>query len=125
MRRHVAFTLVWTLIALNEAPAQRLTSPLVSRSAPLSAAPYSQSSQQGGGESCVGRRIAFVALNTLGGAAFGWVAFTFGLGLFASDHGEVYERERHKWVVGGAIFGAAVGVWRVIRTSCGELIRPR
>jgi hypothetical protein len=75
-------------------------------------------------EECVNKPVYVVAM-TAGGAVAGWFAFlTVGLGLFASDHGEVYQRSRRRFMLGGAAIGAGVALYQSVTMDCIPLRGP-
>ena len=59
-------------------------------------------------------------------AFMGWFFFMFGpgFGILASDHGPVFQRLKSRWVRGGAIVGAAYGLYKVLVSDCYELKHP-
>ena len=50
----------------------------------------------------------------MGGAAAGWLVFTFGIGALAADHGAEYRRTRRAFIGGGAVVGVALGIHRLV-----------
>jgi hypothetical protein len=75
--------------------------------------------------SCPGKRIAMTAMGPIGGAVGGFIGFTFGIGVLADDHGEVYQNYRRRWMLYGAAIGTGVGLFRALTSSCDVLFdRP-
>lgn len=70
-------------------------------------------------------KAAYVAGSSLAGTAAGWLAFTFGIGLFASDHGSEYKKVRNEFMLSGALLGAGNGLFDVMATDCLRPPRPR
>lgn len=62
----------------------------------------------------VGRGAGGALYGGATGAAVGWVTFTFGFGLLASDHGTEYRRVRRNFVAAGAAVGAVIGAYRAV-----------
>ena len=72
---------------------------------------------------CENKAVHVVMMSVIGAVA-GWAAFmTVGLGIFADDHGSVYTRNRREFMIGGALVGAAVGLYQVATNDC--LVTPR
>ena len=63
-------------------------------------------------------------LTTVLGGVVGWGLFMTSIGIFASDHGEVYQDLRRKFIIGGALIGAAFGVHEALTKECIVLSRP-
>ena len=71
--------------------------------------------------SCPGRRVAVVGLNSVGGALAGFIGWTITIGALADDHGEIYQRHRRRWTLDGAAIGTGVGLFRALTRACDEL----
>ena len=56
-------------------------------------------------------RAGNVVFGAVAGAGVGWLVFSMGIGALSSDHGAPYKRERRRWVIGGAVFGALLGAF--------------
>jgi len=114
MKRYMAVVLIALSMAGN-AQAQLSDAQVVAR--------LRQRPQATRERSCENKPVHVVMMTVLGAVA-GWMGFmTVGLGLFADDHGSVYQRDRRYFMIGGALVGAGVGLYQVATNDC--VVTPR
>ena len=56
-------------------------------------------------------RVGNVVVSAAAGALAGLIVYSISVGALASDHGAPYKRERRRWIIGGAVIGALLGVF--------------